>query len=112
MSNKKIGSAAIYVDVDDTLVRSFGSKQIPIPVAIQYVRDMFQAGNKLFCWSRGGAEYSRAVASKLEIEECFVCFLPKPDVVLDDRMTECLKHCEFIHPNNAIACQHTSRRPD
>ncbi len=28
----------IFVDVDDTLIRSFGPKQIPIPSAIDYVR--------------------------------------------------------------------------
>ncbi len=91
----------VFVDVDDTLIRSFGTKQIPIPNAIRYVRDMFNAGNVLYCWSRGGAQYSRDVAIKLGISDCFVSFLPKPDVVLDDRLTQLLDHCEFIHPNNA-----------
>ncbi len=95
--------SVIFVDVDDTLIRSFGAKQIPIPNAIRYVRDMFNAGNLLYCWSRGGAQYSRDVATKLGIADCFVCFLPKPDVVIDDRLEQLLDHCEFIHPNNAVS---------
>ncbi len=93
--------SVIFVDVDDTLIRSFGTKQIPIPNAIRYVRDMFDAGNVLYCWSRGGAQYSRDVAIKLGIADCFVCFLPKPDIVVDDRLEQLLDHCEFVHPNNA-----------
>lgn len=96
-------SLVIFVDVDDTLTRSFGTKQIPIPNTILYVRDMFNAGNELYCWSRGGAEYSRDVAMKLGIADCFVAFLPKPDVVVDDRLAELLDHCEFVHPNNAVS---------
>ncbi len=94
--------SVIFVDVDDTLIRTFGTKQIPIPNTIQYVRDMFHAGNLLYCWSRGGAQYSRDVATKLGIADCFVCFLPKPDVVVDDRLELLLEHCQFIHPNNAV----------
>ena len=94
--------SVIFIDVDDTLIRSYGTKQIPIPNAIRYVRDMFDAGNVLYCWSRGGAQYSRDLAIRLGIADCFVCFLPKPDVVVDDRLEQLLAHCEFIHPNNAV----------
>lgn len=95
-------SVVIFVDVDDTLIRSFGTKQIPIPNAIRYVRAMFDCGNILYCWSRGGAEYSREIATKLGIDDCFVAFLPKPDIALDDRLAKLLDHCEFIHPNSAM----------
>jgi hypothetical protein len=103
--------SVIFVDVDDTLIRSFGTKQIPIPNTIQYVRDMFHAGNLLYCWSRGGAQYSRDVATKLGIADCFVCFLPKPDVVVDDRLEQLLDHCEFIHPNNAVKKPEATNNP-
>ncbi len=103
--------SVIFVDVDDTLIRSFGTKQIAIPTTIQYVRDMFRAGNLLYCWSRGGAQYSRDVATKLGIADCFVCFLPKPDVVVDDRLEQLLDHCEFIHPNNAVTKQEATTNP-
>ncbi len=101
----------IFVDVDDTLIRSCGPKQIPIPNAIDYVREMFNAGNVLYCWSRGGAQYSRDIATKLGIADCFVCFLPKPDVVLDDRLEDLLNHCEFIHPMNAGPTQKSTNNP-
>lgn len=103
--------SVIFVDVDDTLIRSFGTKQIPIPNAVDYVRDMFNAGNVLYCWSRGGAQYSREIATKLGIAECFVCFLPKPDVVLDDRLAELLDHCQFIHPMNATGTRESTNNP-
>jgi hypothetical protein len=101
----------IFVDVDDTLIRSFGSKQIPILNAVDYVREMFNAGNVLYCWSRGGAQYSRDIATMLGIADCFVCFLPKPDVVLDDRLEDLLDHCEFIHPMNAFPAQKPTNNP-
>jgi len=92
--------SVIYIDVDDTLIRSFGTKQIPMPRSADYVRRMHAEGHVLYCWSRGGAEYSRNVASMLGISTCFVGFLPKPDIVVDDRLGQLLDHCEFIHPNN------------
>ena len=33
-----------YVDVDDTLVRSFGSKRIPMTEMVQYVRELNRDG--------------------------------------------------------------------
>ncbi|MFY9252362.1 MAG: hypothetical protein WAO83_02825 [Fuerstiella sp.] len=91
----------IYVDVDDTLIRSVGTKQIPMPASVDYVRRMHAAGNTLYCWSRGGADYSRDVATSLGIAECFVSFLAKPDILLDDFGDALLNHCQFILPGNA-----------
>ena len=91
----------IFIDVDDTLIRTVGSTQIPIPSSIDYVKRMHVAGHDLYCWSRGGGEYAQEVANSLGIRECFVLFLPKPDVLLDDRGSELLSHCVIIHPNNA-----------
>ncbi|MEM1069869.1 MAG: hydrolase [Planctomycetota bacterium] len=93
--------SVVFVDVDDTLIRTFGTKQIPIPSAAEYVRKMHAQGYTLYCWSRGGDEYARGVAERLGIDDCFAGFMPKPDIVLDDRLDACLDHCEFIHPNNA-----------
>jgi hypothetical protein len=53
--------------VDDTLVRSSGSKRIPLPGVVEHVRLLFQAGAKLYLWSSGGAEYSRETAEHLEL---------------------------------------------
>ena len=97
MERKRI----IYIDVDDTLIRTFGTKQIPMTPCVDYVRRMHSDGHMLYCWSRGGAEYSRDVAASLGIDDCFVGFLPKPDIVLDDRGADLLDYCEFILPSNA-----------
>ncbi len=102
----------IYVDVDDTLIRTVGRKQIPIPSCADYVRQQFAQGHTLYCWSRGGEEYARNVAISLGIADCFVSFLPKPDVLLDDRLEQSLAHCEFVHPNNAAQAAISPDRDD
>ena len=90
----------VFVDVDDTLVRSAGSKRIPIPSVSQHVRDLHAQGAVLYCWSAGGADYARQTAQELGLAECFTAFLPKPNVVIDDqRMTE-WPRCAFIHPSS------------
>ena len=91
----------IYVDVDDTLIRTVGRKQIPMPASADYVRRMHSEGHQLYCWSRGGSEYARRVCEFMGIADCFVAFLPKPDVLLDDRGSDLLDYCEVILPGNA-----------
>ncbi len=46
----------IHVDVDDTLVRSFGSKRIPMGAMVAQVRALHASGATLYCWSTGGEE--------------------------------------------------------
>lgn len=75
---------SIFVDVDDTLVRSFGSKRVPIDATIQAVKALAASGVQLFLWSSGGAAYAQQSARELGIEGCFTAFLPKPDALLDD----------------------------
>jgi phosphoserine phosphatase len=91
----------IYVDVDDTLVRSVGSKRIPMPSVVSRVKALFTEGAALYLWSSGGAEYARAVASELGIEHCFVNFLPKPNAYLDDQPVHEWKYCTHVYPGNA-----------
>lgn len=77
-------NAAIYVDIDDTLVRSFGSKRIPIAHMVALVRSLKQRGAVLFCWSSGGAAYARSAAEEVALGDCFEAYLPKPHLLLDD----------------------------
>jgi hypothetical protein len=93
----------IYVDVDDTLVRSFGSKRIPITGAIEHVRLLYSQGAKLYCWSSGGAEYARNSAEELGIEACFAVFLPKPNVMIDDQRPSEWRGLVCVHPNEAVS---------
>lgn len=75
----------IYVDVDDTLVHTVGSKRIPMTLVIERVRKLHAAGETLYLWSTGGGEYARQSAEELGITECFVAFLPKPQLMIDDQ---------------------------
>lgn len=88
----------IYVDVDDTLVRSVGSKSIPIGIVVDHVRALAADGAVLYCWSSGGSEYARSVAESLGLARCFVAFLPKPLVMIDDQSTSEWRRLLQIHP--------------
>jgi hypothetical protein len=76
--------AVLFVDVDDTLVRSFGTKRLPMGPMVALVRALFERGAELYCWSSGGAAYARASAAEVGLEDCFRAFLPKPQALLDD----------------------------
>ena len=90
---------AIYVDVDDTLIRSAGTKRIPIPATIQQIRQLHQEGATLFCWSAGGADYARATAETCGIAHCFTAFLPKPNLLIDDQNITDWPRCAAVHPS-------------
>jgi hypothetical protein len=90
----------VYVDVDDTLVRSAGGARIKIPAVIRHVRSLFADGAVLYCWSAGGAEYAKKTAEDLGIAECFVAFLPKPNVMIDDQAQSDWPRCMRVHPVN------------
>lgn len=78
----------VYVDVDDTFVRTYGTTRIPIPAAIAHIRALHEQGAELFCWSSGGADYARASAAEFGLTDCFAAFLPKPDVLLSNGAKE------------------------
>jgi cation transport ATPase len=78
-------SPVVYVDVDDTLVRSVGTKRIPMPGVVERVHRLHREGAALYLWSRGGADYARETAQELGVSECFLAFLPKPTLIIDDQ---------------------------
>jgi len=88
----------VFVDVDDTLVRSAGTKRIPIPAVIAHVRELHAQGAILYLWSSGGADYARSTAEELGLLGCFVGFLPKPHVIIDDQQVHEWRDCREIHP--------------
>ena len=91
----------VFIDVDDTVIRSFGSKRIPMPSVVARVRELHQEGAVLYLWSSGGANYAESSAVELGIQDCFVGFLPKPDVYLDDQAFEDWRYCRHVLPGNA-----------
>lgn len=95
-------SRAVFIDVDDTLVRSFGSKRIPITPMVELVKKLALSGAELYCWSSGGPEYAAEVARDLAIGDCFKAFLPKPNVLIDDSPVASWEMVQF-HPNECFA---------
>jgi hypothetical protein len=92
-----------YVDVDDTLVRSFGSKRIPMTEMVSHVRDLHRDGVVLYAWSSGGADYAREAAAELGLESCFRAFLPKPNIVIDDQAPADWRRLIHVHPAEATS---------
>jgi cation transport ATPase len=90
----------IYVDVDDTLVRSVGTKRIPMPGVIAAVRRLHGEGAQLYLWSPGGEEYARASATEVGLLACFVGFLPKPQTYIDDQAVHEWRGCRHVLPAN------------
>src|SRR5262249_11262339 len=88
----------VYVDVDDTLIRTAGTKRMPIPSVVAHVKELAKADAELYCWSTVGAEYARAAARELGIEALFVAFLPKPNVLIDDQDIGTWKRFTVVHP--------------
>ncbi len=88
----------IFVDVDDTFVRSVGTKRIPMPTVIAHIRELKAQNATLYCWSSGGAEYARQSAEEFGIADCFIAFLPKPNVLLDDQKINDWRYLKHVHP--------------
>jgi hypothetical protein len=92
----------IYVDIDDTLVRSYGSKRIPIVATIEHIKELDRQGAILYCWSSGGAEYAKNTALELGVADIFKDFLPKPQMLLDDQEVNDWRSLIQVHP---LSCQ-------
>lgn len=88
----------IYVDVDDTFVRSIGNKRIPIPAVIKQIRRLFEQNAVLYCWSSGGSEYAKQSAEEFGIADCFKDFLPKPNILIDDQPINEWRYLNHIYP--------------
>jgi hypothetical protein len=93
--------SVIFIDVDDTLVRSVGSTRIPMPEVIRQVRHLHENGHMLYLWSSGGADYARRSAEELGISECFQAFLPKPNAYIDDQAVHEWRFCTHFLPTNS-----------
>lgn len=92
----------IYVDVDDTLVRSIGAKRIPMPGTIQRIKDLHALGHALYLWSSGGGDYAKEAAIELGLESLFIAFLPKPQLYIDDQEVHEWRTCRHIFPGQDI----------
>lgn len=102
----------IFVDVDDTFVRTYGTTRIPIPAVIAHIRALHKRGAQLFCWSSGGADYARTSAAEFGLTDCFSAFLPKPDVLLDDQNIADWRTLRQVHPNECGAFVESLQDPE
>ncbi len=75
----------VFIDIDDTLVRTAGTKRIPMPRTLARVRDFHAQGHTLYLWSTGGSVYAEETAHELGIADLFQGFLPKPNLIIDDQ---------------------------
>ena len=96
-----MSSKTVFVDVDDTLVRSVGPKRIPMPGVIAQVRRLHAEGATVFLWSSGGADYCRQTAAEPGIAGCIAGFLPKPTSYVDDQPVHEWRDCRHIYPMQA-----------
>jgi hypothetical protein len=92
----------VYVDVDDTLVRTAGSKRIPIPASIARIRELKAKGAMLYLWSTAGADYALATATELGLSDCFVAYLPKPNLIIDDQEVSEWRETRHIYPHQDV----------
>ena len=92
----------VFVDVDDTLVRTVGTKRIPMLAAIEKVRELHKDGALLYLWSSGGGAYAEETASEFGLTDLFTAFLPKPDVYIDDQAFQDWRYCQHVLPGNDV----------
>jgi hypothetical protein len=94
--------SVVYFDVDDTLVRTAGTKRIPIVAVVNRVHSLHARGVVLYLWSRGGAEYAQTTAAELGISHCFTAFLAKPTHIVDDQHISDWRVLQHVHPNQEV----------
>jgi hypothetical protein len=82
----------VSIDVDLTLIDKDGQL---LPGAKEAVVKLKSADCNITLWSLAGAEYAKAVAAKHKIENLFVGFAGKPDVVIDDDLESILPLLRF-----------------
>lgn len=91
----------VFIDVDDTLIRSVGTKRIPMPAVVLQVRRLHADGALLFLWSSGGADYCRDTAAELGLSDYFSGYLPKPTTYIDDQPVQDWRDCRHFYPMQA-----------
>jgi hypothetical protein len=87
MTSPVVACRAIYLDVEDTLLSSTSDPRVQERLVTR-VRELARKGGGLYLWSRNGAEHARSVAAGLGLEDCFLAFLPKPEVLIDAEALE------------------------
>jgi len=74
-----------------------------MPGVVDRVRALAEEGAQLFAWSSGGAAYARESARELAIEQCFVAFLPKPQILIDDQAPTDWRRLVHVYPTDVTS---------
>ena len=90
----------VFVDVDDTLIRTVGSKRIPMVRMVDRIKQLAESPVTMYLWSSGGADYAREVAAELGISSCFEGILPKPTLLIDDQHPAEWRYLRHELPNS------------
>ncbi len=89
----------VFVDVDETFVRNHRTAWSPIPAVTGHVRSLDEQGAVLYCRSSGGAACAQASAEEMKLGGCFVGYLPKLQVMIDDQLVSDWRRPVQVHPN-------------
>ena len=93
-----LNTPVFFLDVDDTLIRSVGTKRIPMPRVIEHIKTLYGEGAILYLWSSGGADYARESAQELGLSDYFSAYLPKPTIIIDDQLVSDWRSCRREFP--------------
>jgi hypothetical protein len=89
---------AYFIDVDGTLERKIFGFEMPLGGMVEAVRLLKGQGARLYLWSTGGPSHAEQAARDAGIAELFECFLPKPNVYVDDKPVKAWNDCERWKP--------------
>ena len=71
--------------------------------ALSIVGSLHAAGAALHLWSSCSAQYASASANQLGLTECFLGFLPKPDLDIDARAVDEWRDGQHVLPGKVEA---------
>ena len=97
LSNDK--KTVVFIDVDDPKLG--GTDASDTDALARHVRELHDRGLVLYCWSSSGADDCRDLAKQLGIVDCFVGFLPKPDVMIDEKHPSEWGNLRWLHRGEA-----------
>jgi hypothetical protein len=91
---------AVFIDVDGTLERrTLGFKRSSEPM-VRAIRKLHEDGARIYVWSSAGGDHAREAAEKAGIAALCAGFLPKPNILVDDKRPSRWKDCKLLSPSD------------
>jgi cation transport ATPase len=92
----------IYIDVDGTLERSLLGFKTSNESMVDAIRRLHGEGMTIYIWSADGAEKAREAARRAGIESLCADFLPKPNLLVDDKPPSRWKDFKRLKPREMV----------